>query len=120
MGGDETSYRAFKKEWNYVIQAMKVKSSSKSNYLMQCLTGKTKDKISAVCSTTDPVEAIWDRLDAIYDSHWKIANATIEKLFSTPAPLATFNSVDQFWYAAGKIVTNINHLELTGENLATM
>ena len=43
----------------------------------------------------------------------------IEKLFSTPAPLATFNSVDQFWYAAGKIVTNINHLELTGENLAT-
>ena len=25
MGGDETSYRAFKKEWNYVVQVMKVK-----------------------------------------------------------------------------------------------
>ena len=90
MGGDETSYRAFKKEWNYVIQAMKVKRSSKSNYLMRCITGKAKDKISGVCNTTDPVEEIWDKLDAIYDSHWKIANATIEKTVFYSSPTGHF------------------------------
>ena len=118
--GKTIDYKAFKTNFQFVIQKVNGPQELWATHLVNSLQGPVKQYIGSENKWFNRYEDLWDMLDSKYDNDWTLYYETISAFFYNVLKSEEPEPFKNFFYAQLDHISSIESLNLTvGELLTT-
>ena len=115
--GDTTKFRAFRKNFEFVIKSVKGPKELWATHLISCLEGPVMDYIGSADNWFDKYDELWNHLEDKYANKWTLNCQTINKFFSKVLTSDEPEVVKTYFYDQLDNMASLLALNLTPEQI---